>query len=243
MAVVADPFWVNKASGISPRNGTVTHTIDFGFVSSPGNFLLFIVAGAVTHTNAGWTERLSPVTSGELSVFTKTSTGESQFVDTVNGSNYTVSWMVFELPAGTTWVNGAQANQIDANRSTILTVGSLPGTEVVCFAGREIVDARTGTPAEVTTVWPGSWIEEADISTFLGAAATDGIHLTLARQINITATTSPGGTITVSNTPGTSDSQWVAFALDVAAIEVPPPPSNVSGKSQLIAVGRRPHNN
>lgn len=209
MAVVTEPPWVNVGSGVAPRNGTTSHTIDFGFTSTTTNFLIFVVAGSVTNTVTGWTERLQPVSSAELSVFTKTSAAESSITVTHNGSDYPVNWICYEFYTGTTWVNGSSSDSSgDADTFTALT--GLPGSAVVVFGGR-CRGVNGGTSASST--WTAPWVEDYD--TFTADGVTDGVYLTVGRQNNVTATSiTPSASSTYGGSWGVQDRQHVSFAVE-----------------------------
>lgn len=212
MAVVSEPPWLNQSSGTAARNGTTSHTISFGFTSTSGSLLVFVVFGAVTHTVSGWTEQLSPVNSGELSVFTKTSAGDTDITVTHNGSNYPVTWAAYEFPAGSSYTAGTSDS---ASSDAYPALSGLPGTEQVIIAAR----GRTAASASETSAsaaWSAPWVEDAD--QFVAFATTDGGHLTVAHQINVTSTSiTPTDTPTYGGSWGTPDREKVVFALDVAA--------------------------
>lgn len=212
MAVVTEPAWINMTSGTAARNGTSSHTIPFGWTAATGTFLVVIVNGAVTHTNSGgWTERLQPVVSAELSVFTKAGAGESSITLTHNGSNYPVHWVAYEFPAGTTWTAGT-SNSPSGDTFPALT--GLPGTEQVVIAARG--RAQTSTDSFGSSTWAAPWVEDIDISN--GFSSTDGVYLTVGHQLNVTAASiTPVATTTYTGGQGVTDRQHVVFALNVAA--------------------------
>lgn len=211
---------VNSANGISARNGTTTHTISFGFTSTAGNLLVFVVAGAVTHTNAGWTEQLQPVNSGELSVFTKTSTGDSSFTDTVNGSNYPLAWQVWEFSAGSSYVAGVSNNNVSRGTSGAATnwgntLTGLPGTAVRVIAANS--DTQTaGGVVSMSSAWTSPFSGVADVGT-PAASGTDGVSLCIGQATGVTATSIlPNWSPTWSNGTGTGwsfDMQQILFAI------------------------------
>lgn len=220
MAVVPEPPWLNKTSGVSARNGTTTHTITLGFTPTSGNFLMFVVGGGVTHTNGSWTERAAPVANGELSVFTKTSAGtETTFTDTTNGSNYPVVWAAYEFLAGTTWTGSANSA---SGSGTFVQLTGLPGTEQVVF-GAMGVSSNTFNASNITTAtWSAPWVEDAEVNNPY-VSPTDGYDITIAHQLNVTATsiTPTASTSYVSPPVGGVTRQAVTWALDVA-LYIPP---------------------
>lgn len=229
--MVAEPPWINHNSGVAPRNGTTTHTIPFGFTSTSGSELVFVVGGPVTHTVAGWNEMLQPVASGELSVFTKTSAGESSVTVTHNASDSTVAWAVYELPAGATWFGAGQ--ELVASSDTFPTASGLPGTAVVVWAARSRNASSAATGASST--WDAPWVEDADL--YANAATNDGTYLTVGHQINVTATSvTPTAVTTYSGTWAAADREHVVFALTVPAVADTTAPSVPTGLA-VTAVG------
>lgn len=225
MGVTPEPPWTNFASGTAPRNGSTSHTINFGFTSTTGRFLVVEVFGAVTNAAAGWTEQLAPVASAELSVFTKTSAGESSITVTHNGSNYPVHWTVREYAAGSTWVGYVDSN---SNVDTFPALTGLPGVEVVVHAVRGR-SASNGLETNATAVWTAPFVEDADLFSAL-TGGTDGAgHFTSAHAINITATSiTPSATTTYSGTWSTPDREKAVYAINAVA-----PASTTSVSSDL----------
>lgn len=211
MAVTTEPPWLNKTSGISPRNATSTHTISFGWTAGTGTFLVVVMAGSVTNANAGgWTERLQPVNNTELSVFTKTGAGESSITVTNNAANYPVAWVAYEFRAGTTWTNGIGST---TSADVFPTLTGLPGTAQMVIAARS--RSASATNSTGSTEWPAGWVEDLDAAT--PRNVTDGVFLSVGHQLNVTATSiTPTSTPTYEN-GFTASRQHVAFALDVAA--------------------------
>lgn len=181
---------------------------------------MFVVYGAVTHTNAAWTTRANPVSGGGLSFFTKTSDGtETTFVDTINGANWPVVWAAYEFPSGTTWTSSA--NNPSAAAAWSLLSG-LPGTAQVVFGAMGIVSSSGNGGNISTATWSGLWVEDTEISTIV--SGTEGGSLMIGHQINVTATSiTPTATVAFSGAaPGAVDSQTVTGALDVAVLLAAP---------------------
>lgn len=221
---VSEPPHLNKGFGVAARNGTTSHTMNFGFTPATGTELLVIMSGAVTHTaSGGWTERLQPVNSSELSVFTKTSAGETSITVTHNGSNYPVAWVAYELPAGSTWVTGTS---ISNTSDTSPTLTGLPGTPVVVWSARNRNVSAGATSA--STTWSDPWLEDIDL--FEPEVSTNGAFLTVGHRINVTDTTAtPSSSTTYSAGTFSNDRQHVVFAFDV-------PASAGTASPQLVAV-------
>jgi hypothetical protein len=215
IAVQTSPV-INRSSGSAARNGTTSHTVDFGFTSTTGNLLVFLAGGAVTHDISGWTQRLAPVNSGELAVFTKTSAGESSATVTHNGSNYSIGWAVYEFPAGTTYTDGAEETAAD---DTWPALTGLPGTEQFLIAGLERVAGSTAATGFNASDWGGggTWVEDLD-SFVADNGSTDGYGMAVVSQSRYTSTSiTPTATINLSGSWTTTDRQKVVFALDVPA--------------------------
>lgn len=211
MAVTTEPAWLNRTNGVAPANGTTSHTISFGFTPATGSLLVFVVFGGVTHTNTGgWTERAQPVSSAELSLFTKDSTGETSITLTHNGSNYPVAWAAYEFPAGSTYTKVASAN---ATNDTFPALTALPGTEQVILA----FFGRNDTFASASAAWGGTWTEDSD--TYTASVSGYALLFTTAHQLNVTATSiTPTLTPTYGSGGGTnSDREKIVAAFTVAA--------------------------
>ncbi len=214
MSVTSEPPWLNFASGVSARNGTTTHTISFGFTPATGSLLVVVLYGAVTHTDGGgtWTERLQPVSGGELSVFTKVAAGDTSFVDTINSANYPVAWAVYEFQSGSTYTGGTSSAP---NGDTWPALSGLPGTEQVVIAARGRVASNAETGASSTVSAP--WVEDVDSFT-ADNGATDGCYMHVFHQLNVTSTSiTPASTPTYNGTWSAADREHAVFALNVLA--------------------------
>src|SRR5690349_4085952 len=142
------PVWVNRTalSGSSTAaNGTNSHTCTFTAATS-GNFLVAVIGGAATSTTpAGWTLGISAVNNCGLYVFTKTASGgESSFSTTHNGSNRAILGVVYEFPAGTSFLSSNSTTGM-AYSSTVTgpQVTGLTGT-FTRFAARSAVINNSG---------------------------------------------------------------------------------------------------
>lgn len=215
MAETTEPPWVNQSSGTAARNGTTSHTINFGFTSTSGNLLVAIIHGAVTHTVSGWTKQAGPIATGECALFTKTSAGDSSITVTHNGSNYPVGYVIYEFYTGST-VTGVDSTT--GSDDTMVALTGLPGTEQVIIGalGRVAVGSETG--ASISPSAP--WVEDADL--FTAASGTDGTYLAVVHQINVTSTS-----ITPTISP-TYTGTWSNGAREKisAAFDVVPAPSS-----------------
>lgn len=186
MGVTTEPFWVNKASGTAPRNGTTSHTINFGFTSASGSYLILIIHGAVTNTISGWTELQAPISSGECSLFVKTSAGDSSVTVTHNGSNYPVNWIVYECAAGTAVTS---SDSTTGGNDTMPGLTGLPGgsgNEQVIIGALGRVTVGGETTASLTVSAPD--VEDLDVFT-AQASGTDGSYLAVTHRLNVTTTT------------------------------------------------------
>jgi hypothetical protein len=216
MATTTEPPWVHVGSGVAARNGTTSHTINFGFTSTSGNLLVVIVFAGVTNAASGWVEQLQPVSSGELSVFTKTSAGDTSITITHNAANYPENWIAYEFPAGSSYDAG-QSDTTSADTPPSIT--GLPGgagnERLVITARGRIAGSASETSA--STVWGGSMVEDLDL--FTAFATTDGCYLTVAHQINVTTTSlAPTGTPTYGGTWGVGDREKATFSIIAAPV-------------------------
>lgn len=225
MAVTTEPPWINKASGVSRTNAT-SETINFGFTATPGNFLVFIIGGAVTHTVSagGWTERAQPVDSAELSLFTAAATSSpnnlSSIAVTHNGANYPCPWVCYEFPSGTTYTTITSIT--GSNGLSFPQLSGLPGSAQVVIAA--MGNAHTSTLGTRSATCSSPWVEDFDSDTPRGGSpSADGEWLYVMRQINVTATS-----ITPTFTPPAGDGNYagdvqrVVAAFNVAAAAAPP---------------------
>jgi hypothetical protein len=191
---------LNFASGIAPRNGTLSHTISFGFTATAGSFLMVCVRGAVSHTATGWTKQGQASNSTQVAVFTKIATGGDTFTVSHNGSNYAVAWTAWEYVAGTTYHSAAGST---TTSTTMPTLSGLPGTPVEVFASYGAICAQpSGELSGATSTWTAPFIELTD-QVALKAGSTDGCYDTIARQSGVTATSvTPVGTFANGNPLG-----------------------------------------
>jgi hypothetical protein len=226
VAVVSEPPWTNKASGTAPKNGTTSHAISFGFTSASGSLLVAIIHGAVTNTASGWTKQAGPVATGECTLFTKTSAGDSSITVTHNGSDYAVNYVIYEFPSGSS-ITGVDSTT--GSNDTMVGLTGLPGTEQVVIGalGRVAIGSETG--ASISPSAP--WVEDGDL--FTAASGTDGSYLAVVHQINytgtsITPTVSPTYTGTWSN--GSREKISAAFDVAVGA-------STVNGTASVTGAG------
>jgi len=174
------------------------------------------MGGAVTNTiAAGWTERQQPVSSAELSMWTATGAGQTSVTVTHNGSNYPVGWCLYEFPAGSTYTGSNSSTPSD---DTWPAFTGLPGTAQVILAAR--CRSCTSGGAAPSQVWTAPWVEDLDAAA--AASPTDGIYLTVAHAINITATSiTPASTPTYGTGSFSPDREIVTGAFTVAALSVP----------------------
>lgn len=209
MGVTTEPPWVNFSTGVAARNGTTTHAINFGYTSTSGSLLCVLVFGGVTNTVAGWTKQAGPVSSGELSLFTKTSAGDSSISVTHNAANYPSAWAAYEFYTGST-LTAVDSDNASAETFTGLT--GLPGTAQVIIGARGRIAGSTAATG-ASTAWIAPWV--ADVDSFTVFATTDGCYLTVGRQINVTATSiTPSATTTYSGTWAVNDREKINFAIN-----------------------------
>lgn len=220
MGTTTEPPWVHKSQGVASRNGTTTHVVTFStdgdapFTPTNGNVLVVVVFGAVTHTVSagGWTEQQQPVSSGELSIFTVTASGTTSISVAHNGSNYPMSFCVYEFPAGSTIT---ASNGFADSSDTFTALAGLPGTPQLIIAAAGRVMASVGATAG-SAVWTAPFVEDAD--QFVGFATTDGGWMTVAHAINVTSTSvTPAYTATYGGTQVINDREHVILAINAVA--------------------------
>jgi hypothetical protein len=237
MAVTTEPPWLNKSTGTAARNGTTSHTLNFTtdgsnpFTPTDGSFLLLIIHGAVTHTISGWTEQAQPVSSGELSVFTRTASSTTSVTVTHNGSNYPINWCIEEYPAGTTFTG---VDSTTGSNDTMPALTGLPGTAQVIIGalGRTAVGSETG--ASISPSAP--WVEDADLFA-VRTSGTDGTYLAVVHQINYTGTSiTPTISPTYTGTWGGATREKASFALNAAAVSSTTPfTKDIDLRSRVLA--------
>lgn len=211
MAVVSEPPWLNQSSGTAARNGTTSHTIGFGFTSASGSLLVAIIHGAVTHTVSGWTEQAQPVATGELSLFTKSSAGDSSITVTHNGSDFPVNYVIYEFPSGSTFTG---IDSTTGSDDTMPGLSGLPGTEQVIIGALGRVTVGSETNGSISPSAP--WVEDGDL--YAAASGTDGSYLAVVRQINVTSSSiTPTISPTYSGTWSNGSREKISAAFDVAA--------------------------
>lgn len=209
--------WINRTLVQAPRNGTTSHTITFTAATS-GNLLVMVLEGSVTHTvPTGWTRQAQALNTSDLAVFTKTaSSGESSFSTTHNASNYPVVAVVYEFPAGSTWVTGAGAINQAANAPCPQLTG-LTGTNLLVG----VVGGGDSASSVISTAWTGTGPPVEDVDVNVNASGTDGYYLSLAYVEGSTAATfQPTGT--VANMPFSHESLSFAVAVASGALTVSP---------------------
>lgn len=211
-------LWLNRSvlsgSSVDP-NGTTSHTCTFTPATS-GNYLVAIVAGAVTFTTpSGWTLVRSAILEGAVYVFAKTATGgESSFSTTHNGSNYAIRGIVYEFAAGTTLLGSNSGTADGGGAIAGPSVTGLGGT-YTGFAARSHILPLSNSSIDATWTTPST--EDYEVSA--GATATDGIGLSVAYQDGLTSSTfSASYNMTWQNNPTTAG-EAVVFALAVAEPE------------------------
>jgi hypothetical protein len=204
--------WVNRSLIQAPRNGTTSHTVAFTSATA-GNLLVAVVEGAVTSTTpAGWTlpTNGSAVSNSGLYVWYKTATAaEASFSTTHNGSNYPITAVVYEFPAGSTWVGAASSTGGAAGAANPNLTG-LTGTNLL-FGANGLDNTGTST---ISAVWSGTGSPIEDVDTSVPLSGTDGCWLGVAYVESSTAT-SFQPTATVTNAPTSKEA--LTFAVKVAA--------------------------
>lgn len=211
------PSWmVNRTvlgDASTAANGTDKHTCTFTTATS-GNYLVAVVAGAVTFTTpTGWTLLGSAVSNAGLYVFARTARGgESSFSTSHNGSDYAIQGVVYEFMAGTVFLDSASANTQAKNTPvTGPQVSGLTGT-YTRFAARSYNQPAANTTFSVA--WTLPTVEDYDVSMPYNGV-TDGAGLSIAYDHNSTgASFNPSSTLTTANNSGTIG-EGVSWALRI----------------------------
>lgn len=222
--------WINSTHGVGPGNGTNTHTIDPStdgstpFTATPGSLLVAIASGPVTHAwPVGWTERIDPVNSCEVSVATKVATGSDSATITHNGTNYPIVWAVYEFPEGSDWVTGSEQPSTTTNAAN--TLSGLPGTPVDVF----YLAGQAGLDGNPSCSWESG--VEASIDLKFYEPGTDGAYLAVGYEAGVTSTSvSRVGTIV---NPSAGGVERGTFALTIA--ESPGEPVDVAGQIEVAS--------
>jgi len=223
-------LWLNRSvlsgSSVDP-NGTTSHTCTFTPATS-GNYLVAIVAGAVTFTTpSGWTLVRSAILEGAVYVFAKTATGgESSFSTTHNGSNYAIRGIVYEFAAGTTLLGSNSGTADGGGAIAGPSVTGLGGT-YTGFAVRACVITQAIGLIDATWTVPST--EEYEVS--VGSTSNDGIGLSVAYQDGLTSSTfSASYYMSWANT--SSSGEAIVFALAVVPGD--------DGAVNLLRLGTQP---
>jgi hypothetical protein len=209
------PLWVNRTvlSGSSvDENGTTKHTCTFT-TATQGNYLVAVVAGAVTFTTpAGWTLIDSAISNAAIYLFVKTAAGgESSFETTHNASNFLIKGVVYEFMAGTTIIGSANDNSQAYNSGeTGPQVSSLTGTYSRFSARCLNLENSNST---FSTAWTLPTVEDYDSGSPFDS--NDGVGLTIAYDDGSTgASFDPSSNISSSNNSN-PNGQGIAFALSI----------------------------
>lgn len=213
MAVTSETSWVNQASGTAPRNGTGSHTVSFGFTSKPGNLIVFLCYSAADNAEASgtWTERAQPGGSAELSLFTKTSTGETSITINHNVANHPMLWVAYEFLTGSAYTTATSSS---TTSEAFPTLSGLPGMAQVVIAARGRASSSSAD-TNASTAWDSPTVEDADL--FTPYTSTVGLALTAGHQLNVTAgSVTPSATTTYTGTWAVTDRQRIVAAFDVA---------------------------
>ena len=215
---------VLSGSSVDP-NGTTSHTCSFTAATN-GNYLVAVVAGAVTFTTPpGWTLSAFAVNNTALYVFTKiASAGENSFTTTHNGSNYAIRGIVYEFAAGTTFLGSNYDLNGGAGAVSGPTLNGLTGTYTLFGARCHGLTLSSGT-MDVTWTTPST----SDYQEYVGAAANAGVGIAVAYQAGLSASSeSLAYTMSYQNTANATGESLI-FALDI--------PAPVDNSVNLLRIG------
>jgi hypothetical protein len=173
--------------------GTFNTATSFNVTRSTGSFgtgtviVVAVCGNTVINTPSGWTQRTSSVVTMGFYSFDKTGAGESSIAFTC--STGTGQWFVWELSAGSTWLNGSAGQGGAASSYATPSVTPTAGDRHMLAAAGGLGNASSRT----VTAWSNSFTEWADTHTpaqdwpFAGAA-----------DLNVTANGSTGYTTTAT---------------------------------------------
>jgi hypothetical protein len=212
---MAGTRWINKtvvqlAAGGTNNTGS-TSTVNFT-AALAGNLLVAVASGSVTSTTpTGWTLGASAVGSSGSYVWWKVATGnESSFSTTHNGSGYPNAYVIYEFPAGSSFVKGSGTAGLAAGTANP-TISSLTGTNLLMASVSESYPYTTYNGTGIT------WSAGTTVDTDIHAAhvSTDGYWLGIGFAENSSATSyGPNPTLTDPN--GVVASERLTWAINVA---------------------------
>jgi hypothetical protein len=206
--------WINKttvqlAAGGTNNTGS-SSTVNFA-AAGAGNLLVAVASGSVTSTlPTGWTLGTSAVGSSGTYVWWKlAAANESSFSTTHNGSGYPNAYVVYEFPAGSSFVKGSGTAGL-ANGTANPTISALTGTNLLMASVSESYPYTTFNGTGIT--WPAGTTVDTDIHA--AHISTDGYWLGIGFAEDSTATSyGPNPTITDPN--GVVASERLTWAIHV----------------------------
>lgn len=208
-------LWVNRSLVPAPRNGTNSHTVEFT-PASAGSLLLCVVEGAVTSTTpSGWTlpSGGSAVNNTGLYVWWKiASAGESSLTTTHNGSNYPAGFVVYEFPAGSSFV-GSVSDASVLHPAANPPLSGLSGTNLLFGV---VGAGAVSTNAAGSTAWSGTPSPTEDFDLLVVQAGSDGYLFSIGYAEDAAVESwQPTGAVTATGTSSTKET--LTFAVNVAA--------------------------
>jgi hypothetical protein len=220
--------WINRTLVQAARNGTNSHTVTFT-AATAGSLLVALAEGPVTSTTpTGWTlpANGAAISNTGLYVWWKVaSAGESSFSTTHNGTGYPCAFVVYEFPAGSTFVGSAQATGINPASGANPDLTGLTGTNLT-FGAIGIGVGNSNTYVSAAWSGTGSPVEDIDVTT--GYTSSDAYGFSLAYVENNTASSfQPTGAVTQTGAP--SNKEGLTFAVNV--------PLNTTASPSAIATG------
>lgn len=219
--------WINRAVYQLSRDGTTSSTVDptsaTGLVSgatftpTSGSLLVCIFEGSVTSTTpTGWTLPTggSAVNATGLYVWWRVAaSGSNAFATTHNGSNYPVSFAVYEFPSGSTFVKSVSAVGVTYNTGANPTINGLTGTNVLFGVAAEDLPS-TGQSDSYT--WSGTPTPVKDFDVYAPDAGTDGYgwSAAIADAATVSSWTPTGA---ASSTGSGSGKETLTFAVQASS--------------------------
>lgn len=155
-------IWLNRAAGVSARNGTANHTLSFT-PTSAGSLLIAVVSipdTTGTASTPGWTKRFGANYNTELSVFTRSANaGDASLVIATAMSDVPLHYVVYEFPSGSAW-----HSSVTVTDSGVYTqLAGLPGTPVAVFgalSARRLVGEVTVPSVDWQYFWKTDFVQD-----------------------------------------------------------------------------------
>lgn len=209
LALASTAKWINRAAGVSLRNGTVDHTITFP-AASAGSLLVAIISSpdASTMVTPGWTKRVSQVGDTELAVYTRSANaGDTSVQLSLAASNSPLHYVVYEFPTGSAWYSSVGSSY----SGSYPDLTGLPSVPVTVFAVMSMRRVAIDNPGGATLSWRYFWKTDFDQET-LNNGVTNGVFTNVGYISDLQDVAASATTFTES---GTANTQKCLFAVSI----------------------------